>query len=86
MNSETAGILFYVITCTLLSRNPEKINWRPVLWGFALQFIIALLVLRTEWGYTAVDYAGNQIALFLGFAKEGEFRINFSSKGFCKWF
>ena len=74
------------MTSIILSTNPDKIIWRPVLWGFGLQFIVALLgttllqsvtrlnviiVLRTHWGFTAFNYVGEQVATFLQFASEG---------------
>ena len=66
-----AGIIFYIIISIIVSDHPDKIKWRPVLWGFALQFIIALLVLRTTFGFVAFNYVGEQVATFLAFAADG---------------
>ena len=65
------GLVFYTVISIILSDNPDRIIWRPVLWGFALQFIIAVLVLRTHFGYTAFNYVGTQVATFLEFAAGG---------------
>ena len=66
-----AGIIFYIIIPITVSDHPDKIKWRPVLWGFALQFLIALLVLRTTFGFVAFNYVGEQVATFLAFAADG---------------
>ena len=47
------------------------IRWRPVIWGFALQFVMAILVLHTHAGYVAFDYIGKKIAEFIAFAADG---------------
>lgn len=45
--------------------------WRPVLWGFVLQFVMAILVLRWEYGYIALKFISDEIVKFIQFAFEG---------------
>ncbi len=48
-----------------------QVIWRPVLWGFTLQFVIGLLVLRWQAGYDAVSWASDQIMKFIYYSLEG---------------
>jgi nucleoside permease NupC len=57
-----------------------QINWRPVLWGFLLQFLFGIFVLKWEWGAKRfVDLSDAAIA-FLDFTKNGtDFTYGFLS-------
>lgn len=44
------GIAMFCVICWLLSSNRKRFPWRTVLWGLALQFALALLVLKTSAG------------------------------------
>ena len=35
------------------------------MWGIGLQFVVALVILRTAWGYAAFDWLGKRITEFL---------------------
>ena len=48
-----------------------QVQWRPVLWGFFLQFIFAILVLRWKYGYIAVKFISDEIIKFIMFGFEG---------------
>ena len=66
-----SGLLFYIIVSLLVSVAPHRVNWRPVIWGFALQFVFAVFVLHTHPGYVVFDYIGTKIAEFIAFAANG---------------
>ena len=66
-----AGLFIYIFIGFLLSANRSRIKWRPVLWGFALQFVFGLLILRTNAGYGVFKWIGDRITIFLGFSSEG---------------
>lgn len=53
------------------SNNRSKINWRPVISGMLIQFIIALFVLRTKAGYDIFDFISFLCRRLLSFAKVG---------------
>lgn len=65
------GVTAILGTCYALSRNRKLIRWRIVGWGLALQFAIALFVLRTEAGYWLLSKASAGVVWFLHFAFEG---------------
>ena len=48
-----------------------QVKWRPVLWGLGLQFIFALLVLRTVAGYEAFKWLGDRVQEFLEYSDAG---------------
>jgi CNT family concentrative nucleoside transporter len=45
------GMLVILLVAVLLSKNRRAIPWRTVGWGFGLQILVALFVLRTSLGY-----------------------------------
>jgi len=54
-----------------LSSARHRFPWRTVLWGLALQFTLALLLLRTRVGQRVFGAAGDAIRALTGFAEEG---------------
>ncbi|XP_061179839.1 solute carrier family 28 member 3-like [Saccostrea echinata] len=66
-----AGLALYIIIFYIFSKNPAKVKWRPVFWGFALQYIFALLILRTSWGYEAFLWLGDRVTEFLNYSNAG---------------
>ena len=40
------GIIVLVVLGALFSKHPDRINWRTVMWGLVLQYIMGLLILR----------------------------------------
>ena len=55
----------------LLSENKKAINYRTVLWGLGLQFIFALLILKTPIGRPLFSYIDKIINRLIGFADKG---------------
>ena len=66
-----AGILVIVAIAFLLSSNRRAIRLRVVGAAFALQAMIAFLVLYTDWGRAAIQWMSNGVANLLGYANEG---------------
>ena len=54
-----------------ISYNRKKFPWRTVIWGIALQFILALLILKTPWGGKLFEFAGKVIQKLIHFSGEG---------------
>ncbi|ELU00517.1 hypothetical protein CAPTEDRAFT_181428 [Capitella teleta] len=65
------GMVIYVFLLFIFSDNPAKVRWRPVIWGLAMQFAFALLVLKTSWGYEAFHWLGDRVQEFMEYADEG---------------
>jgi hypothetical protein len=47
------GLVAFVAVAWALSYNRKLFPWRTVFWGIALQFIFAVLILKTAWGMAA---------------------------------
>jgi len=53
------------------STNRKAIRLKTVLWGLALQFALALFVLKTSWGHLLFSFAGEKIKRLLEFSFAG---------------
>ncbi|XP_047380886.1 solute carrier family 28 member 3 isoform X1 [Sciurus carolinensis] len=65
------GLIMYIILLFLFSKHPTRVYWRPVFWGIGLQFLLGLLILRTNPGFVAFDWLGKQVQTFLGYTDAG---------------
>ena len=66
-----AGIVVIILIAVLLSSNRKAIRLRVVGAAFALQAGIAVLVLYTPWGRSAIEGMARGVANLLGYANEG---------------
>jgi len=65
------GLIVMLALAWLLSNDRRAIRWRPVIGGTLLQFVFALLILRTEAGRFVFDKMGAAITRFLDFTDAG---------------
>lgn len=65
------GILVILGVCLGLSRHRKAIRWRILAWGFGLQFLVAIFVLRTEPGYWLMGKASSAVEWLLAFSFKG---------------
>ena len=65
------GVVLLALGAWALSVNRRRIPWRIVLWGLGLQFLFALLILRTAVGAGIFDAANDVILATVGFTVEG---------------
>ncbi len=65
------GLLTMLLLAWVFSTDRRRIRWRTVLWGLALQFGFALVVLRTGWGQRALTVASAGVNAVLGYAFAG---------------
>src|SRR4026207_1171532 len=64
-------MLVFIALAWSLSTHRKLFPWRTVLWGMALQFIFALLILKTHPGEQVFELAGRAVNRLVGFANEG---------------
>ncbi len=55
----------------LFSENKKQMNWRIIVVGLGLQFILALLILKTSAGHMAFDYAKNAVNAIIDLSDQG---------------
>ncbi|KAK3588470.1 hypothetical protein CHS0354_004684 [Potamilus streckersoni] len=66
-----AGLALYIIIFYFTSTNPAKVNWHTIFWGFAVQYIFALIILRTQWGYDIFNWLGDRVTELLEYTMAG---------------
>jgi concentrative nucleoside transporter, CNT family len=65
------GIVVILVLCWLLSTDRRRINWRLVAWGLGLQFVFALLILKTAPGRAFFDWVNEVFKALINFTSEG---------------
>ncbi|MFN2385611.1 MAG: NupC/NupG family nucleoside CNT transporter [Thermoanaerobaculia bacterium] len=65
------GIVVLLGTAYLFSANRRAIRWRTILWGFALQILFAVVVLRWAPGQVALKAVADFISTIIGYAGFG---------------
>jgi len=65
------GLLLIGVIAYSLSTNRKAIRLRTIVWGFGLQLLFALIVLKTSVGQQVFGVLGEQIRKLLGFAAVG---------------
>ncbi len=65
------GWITMIAVAWAISYNRKLFPWRTVVWGVGLQFILALLILKTPWGGVLFDFAGKVIQKLIQFSNEG---------------
>ncbi|XP_046568406.1 solute carrier family 28 member 3-like isoform X2 [Haliotis rubra] len=65
------GIASLIFVMYITSTDPARVNWHPVFWGMAIQYIFACLILKTAWGYGAFDWLGKRMTEVLGYSNTG---------------
>ncbi|XP_060072675.1 solute carrier family 28 member 3-like [Ylistrum balloti] len=65
------GLILFLILMFITSTAPSKVEWRAVLWGLLLQFIMGIIILRWQPGYKVCKLMGDAVAYFLSFTDYG---------------
>ncbi|MBD2294123.1 NupC/NupG family nucleoside CNT transporter [Anabaena sphaerica FACHB-251] len=65
------GILVFIGISYALSVNRHAVRWRTVAWGLGLEFLLALVILKTSWGLNLFKSLGDIIGNFLAFSDVG---------------
>lgn len=66
-----SGLFIFVALAFALSENRRLISWRLVAWGIALQFIFAVLILKTGPGLLVFEFARVVMSSILDFTDYG---------------
>ncbi|XP_015742964.1 sodium/nucleoside cotransporter 2-like isoform X1 [Python bivittatus] len=65
------GFCVLVLLLFLFSKHHMAVSWRAVFWGLGLQFVLGIFIIRTEPGFQAFQWLGNQIQIFLNYTLAG---------------
>ncbi|XP_045052443.2 sodium/nucleoside cotransporter 1 isoform X2 [Desmodus rotundus] len=66
-----AGICVFIGVLFACSKHHRAVSWRAVSWGLGLQFVLGLLIIRTEPGFISFQWLGKQIQIFLSYTEAG---------------
>nr|XP_020865061.1 sodium/nucleoside cotransporter 2 isoform X2 [Phascolarctos cinereus] len=66
-----AGICMFIIILFAYSKHHFAVSWRAVFWGLMLEFALGILVVRTDPGFAAFQWLGEQIRIFLNYTVAG---------------
>lgn len=69
-----AGILIkegLILTNITIEQKNLQINWRTVICGVSLQFLMGLFCIRIDFGRKIFECLGDRVAVFFEFAREG---------------
>lgn len=65
------GLGFFCFVAWLLSSDRKRVPWRVIIWGLGLQFLLAALLLNTEWGRGLFEGMAGFVATLIGKAAPG---------------
>src|SRR5438552_8465440 len=66
-----AGVIFFFGLVAVFSTNLRAVNWQTIGWGFGLQLVLALLVLKVNLFYQGFEKVGNVVKMFISFSDQG---------------
>ncbi|WP_414752274.1 NupC/NupG family nucleoside CNT transporter [Anabaena sp. CCY 9910] len=65
------GILVFIGISYAMSIRRDAVRWRTVAWGLGLEFVLALVILKTPWGLNVFRSLGDTVSYFLSFSDVG---------------
>ena len=65
------GVVFFFGLVALFSTNLRSVNWTTITWGFGLQLLLAVLVLKVDIVYQGFEVVGGVVKQFIGFSDKG---------------
>ncbi|WP_341528215.1 NupC/NupG family nucleoside CNT transporter [Nostoc sp. UHCC 0302] len=65
------GILVFIGISYAFSIQRNAVRWRTVVWGLGLEFVLALIILKTPWGLNVFKSLGDIVSNFLAFSDVG---------------
>jgi len=65
------GVIFFFGLIALFSTNLRAVNWRTIYWGFGLQLLLAVLVLKVQVVHQGFELLGEGVKKFVSFSDKG---------------
>ncbi len=65
------GVVLFLGLAAACSDHLGRVNWRTVATGLGLQFVLAILILKVGFVYSAFEVVGGMVSQFLDFANRG---------------
>jgi len=72
------GLAAFIFIFFVTSHSPQHVQWRTVITGLMIQFVIGVIIMKTKPGFCFFEYLGDQVRIFLQYTLEGvNFAFNF---------
>nr|XP_033776980.1 sodium/nucleoside cotransporter 1 [Geotrypetes seraphini] len=65
------GVCMFLIFLFACSKHHLAVSWWAVVWGLGLEFVLGILIVRTDAGFEAFQFLGNEIQVFLNYTTVG---------------
>ncbi len=65
------GLVVFLGLAYVFSANRRAVRWRPLLWGLALQVVLALCIIKLPFGFATFQFVGSLVKKFLDFTDAG---------------
>jgi hypothetical protein len=65
------GLLVFLGLTWMFSWKPKKVKFRPVVGGIFIQFIFGYVVIRTSWGFAAIEFLADVFTTLLSYTVAG---------------
>ncbi|XP_072409254.1 sodium/nucleoside cotransporter 1, partial [Chiloscyllium punctatum] len=65
------GMCMLIIILFIFSKKHQAVSCRTLFVGLGLQFVLGILIIRTEPGFQAFKWLGDQVQVFLNYTKAG---------------
>ena len=65
------GMVVFIGVAWVIASHKKLFPWRTVVWGMGLQFVFAVLILKTRAGHAVFDFTGEAIQRLIQFSNEG---------------
>ncbi|XP_046568310.1 solute carrier family 28 member 3-like [Haliotis rubra] len=66
-----AGLVFFIVIGYIFSKRPDLVNWHAVFWGITTQFLFALFILRSRFGYSVFNWLGERLEEYMRHTDKG---------------
>ncbi|KAM4675107.1 sodium/nucleoside cotransporter 2-like [Discoglossus pictus] len=65
------GVCMFIVFLFIMSKHHRAVSWRAVFWGLGIEFVLGIFIIRTEPGFQAFKFIGEQIQIFLNYTIAG---------------
>ncbi|CAF4644788.1 unnamed protein product [Rotaria sp. Silwood1] len=65
------GIVTLILLGTIGSKHPHRIRWKTIFYSFVIQFLLAAVVIRSEYGFQFFEFLGKEVSKFMHNAHSG---------------
>ena len=65
------GLIVFILISWILSYKPKDVKWRPVIGSLFVQYVFGYCVIKTQWGFSAMQFLSKYATILLNFTYAG---------------